>query len=135
MIEKMSGESKKEAEDIVHRFEEAGRDLFEWVPGALDVLKYLDGSRYLLFFIFFCNRNFSRKNIPRAIITRNSQISIDLLNEHLEIAKIPFFDINLGKMKIIYELLDIYLHQRLVLFLLLYYHHCLCHRFISCYLW
>ena len=66
-LEELSPKSKERAETIIHEFESEARERFEWQSGAVSLLKYLD-----------------QQSIKRAVITRNSQFSIDLLNDHLD---------------------------------------------------
>ena len=72
-------DDEQRANSIIHDFEEEGRDRWRFNPGAIEMLQWLD-----------------EQEIPRAVITRNSHVSVRLLNEKLELRGVQPFAEHLG---------------------------------------
>lgn len=66
-LQLLSPTTKRRAEKIISDFEDQGRKLFSFQPGAVQLLRLLE-----------------KKNLLRAVITRNSSASLDQLRQEME---------------------------------------------------
>lgn len=80
-IDALSPESRRRGHELVHELESEGAKRMRLQRGSVEVFDALD-----------------RAGIPRAVVTRNSQVHLDVLHEHLEQAHgLPPFAIAVGR--------------------------------------
>jgi hypothetical protein len=66
-LDLLSPPSRQVAENVIHTFEEEGRELFAWNSGALELLQFL----------------YQKTTVRTAVVTRNSDVTLRMLAENL----------------------------------------------------
>ncbi len=79
-LETLSPQSQRRASDVIDAFEEEGRVRWDWNDGALELLRYMDERR-----------------LRKAVVTRNSDVSLDILAEKMREAQLQPFDFALSR--------------------------------------
>jgi phosphoglycolate phosphatase-like HAD superfamily hydrolase len=81
-LDVLSPRSRERAEQVICAFEEEGRERFAWNDGAVELLRYFH----------------EKKTLRMAVVTRNSDVTLQMLEEQLEQNKLPkCFDIALSR--------------------------------------
>lgn len=78
MKHNMSAERAAECQAIIDQMEQNGRDTLQLMPGAHELLTWCRA-----------HHNGSNENIPTAIVTRNTKLSVDRLEELLSLSSQP----------------------------------------------
>jgi HAD superfamily hydrolase (TIGR01549 family) len=79
-LETLSPVTQRRASDVIDEFEEEGRGRWEWNDGALELLRYLDEQKVL-----------------KAVVTRNSDVSLNILAEKMREANLKPFEYALSR--------------------------------------
>ena len=79
-LESLSPQSQRRASDVIDTFEEEGRGRWDWNDGALELLRYLDEHK-----------------LRKAVVTRNSDVSLGILAEKMREAQLQPFEFALSR--------------------------------------